>query len=45
MAKVWDCIGRVLSQQDGNRMLEMVEGLEKLDDITELMALLGQTPA
>ena len=44
MAKVWDCIGRVLAVPDGERMLELVEDLENVPDISALMAILGQTP-
>ncbi len=44
MAKVWDCIGRVLAIPDGERMLELVEDLENVPDISALMAILGQKP-
>ena len=44
MAKVWDCIGRVLADRDGDRMLAMVEDLENLPDVSVLMAILGQKP-
>ncbi len=44
MAKIWDCISRVLTQQDGERMLELVENLEKVPDISDLMNILGHKP-
>jgi len=44
MAKIWDCISRVLTQQDGERMLELVENLEKVPDISDLMGILGHKP-
>jgi 2-methylcitrate dehydratase PrpD len=45
MDKVWDCIERVLSRRDGERMVAMVEGLEDVADISVLMDLLGQAPS
>ncbi|MBM3941325.1 MAG: MmgE/PrpD family protein [SAR202 cluster bacterium] len=45
MDKVWDCIDRVLSRRDGERMVAMVEGLEDVADISALMGILGQTPS
>ncbi len=44
MAKIWDCISRVLTQQDGERMLELVEHLEQVPDISTLMDILGHKP-
>ena len=44
LAKVWDCIGRVLGDRDGGRMLALVEDLENVPDISALMAILGQKP-
>jgi hypothetical protein len=44
MGKVWDCIGRVLSDRDGERMLALVEDLENVPDISTLMTILGQKP-
>ena len=44
LAKVWDCIGRVLSDQDGERMVALVEDLENVPDISALMGILGQMP-
>ena len=44
MAKVWDCIGRVLTDRDGERMLALVEDLENVPDVSALMAILGQKP-
>ena len=42
MDKVWDCIGRALSQSDAQRVIDLCEDLENVSDITELMAILGQ---
>ena len=44
MAKIWDCIGRVLSDQDGERMLALAEDLENVQDVSTLMGVLGQKP-
>ena len=44
MAKVWDCIGRVLTDRDGERMLALVEDLENVPDISALMGILGHKP-
>jgi len=43
MAKVWDCIGRVLSQQDAERAIALLEDLEHVPDITAVMQIIGQT--
>ena len=40
--KVWDCIGRALSQSAAQRVIDLCEDLENVSDITELMAILGQ---
>ena len=42
MAKVQDCFVRALSDADAERVLEMLENLESLDDTAQLMAVLGQ---
>ena len=42
MEKVWDCIGRAVPREDCERALEMLEGLENVEDIAELMGILGQ---
>ena len=42
LAKVRDCFHRALSDADTERALEMLENLERLDDVSELMRLLGQ---
>ena len=42
LAKVRDCFHRALSDTDTERVLEMLENLERLDDIGELMGVLGQ---
>jgi 2-methylcitrate dehydratase PrpD len=44
MTKIWDCIGRVLSDRDGERMLDLVENLENIKDLSALMGILGQRP-
>ena len=42
LAKVRDCFHRALSDADTERALEMLENLERLDDVSELMGVLGQ---
>ena len=42
LAKVRDCFHRALSESDTERVLEMLENLERLDDVGQLMAVLGQ---
>ena len=42
LAKVRDCFVRALSDSDTERVLEMLENLERLDDVAELMGVLGQ---
>ena len=42
MDKVWDCIGRALSQSDAQRVIDLCEDLENVEDISELMGVLGQ---
>ena len=44
MAKVFDCVQRVLSQQDTERLLSLLENLENVADISEVMEILGQLP-
>ena len=41
LAKVRDCFTRALSDADTERVLEMLENLESLDDTADLMAVLG----
>ena len=41
LAKVRDCFTRALSDADTERVLEMLENLESLDDAADLMAVLG----
>ena len=43
MAKVWDCVGRVLSQQDAERVIALLEDLENVPDIAAVMQIVGQT--
>ena len=42
-AKVRDCFRRALSEADTERVLEMLENLESLNDVGQLMGVLGQT--
>ena len=42
LAKVRDCFNRALSESDTERVLEMLENLEGLNDVGQLMAVLGQ---
>jgi hypothetical protein len=42
LEKVRDCFRRALSEADTERVLEMLENLERLDDVGQLMSLLGQ---
>ena len=41
LAKARDCFTRALSDADTERVLEMLENLESLDDTADLMAVLG----
>ncbi|MXZ89890.1 MAG: MmgE/PrpD family protein [Chloroflexi bacterium] len=45
LAKVRDCFQRALSDSDTERVLEMLENLEHLDDTAQLMSVLGQPAA
>ena len=45
LEKVRDCFRRVLAEADTDRVLDMLENLEHLDDVQQLMSVLGQTPA
>ena len=42
LAKVRDCFHRALSDADTERVLEMLENLESLDDVAQLMTVIGQ---
>ena len=42
LEKVRDCFRRALSEADTERVLEMLENLERLDDVGQLMSVLGQ---
>ena len=42
LEKVRDCFLRALSEADTERVLEMLENLERLDDVGQLMGVLGQ---
>ena len=42
--KVWDCARFVLSEQDAERLLSMLDDLENVADVSEITALLGQKP-
>jgi hypothetical protein len=43
MAKVWDCVGRALSNTDADRAIALVEDLEHVPDISALMQIIGQS--
>ena len=45
LAKARDCFHRGLSATDTERVLEMLENLESLDDVGQLMGVLGQAAA
>ncbi len=45
LEKVQDCFVRALSDANAERVLEMLENLERLDDVAELMGVLGQAAA
>ena len=42
LEKVRDCFRRALSEADTERLLEILENLERLDDVGQSMAVLGQ---
>lgn len=42
MDKVWDCIGRALSKPDAERVIDLLEDLENVHEISALMHILGQ---
>lgn len=42
MDKVWDCIGRALPKQDAQQVIDLVEDLENVPDISTLMQIMGQ---
>ncbi|PKB70670.1 MAG: hypothetical protein BZY87_09065 [SAR202 cluster bacterium Io17-Chloro-G6] len=44
MEKVTDCVVRVLSDRDSDRMVTLIEDLENVADISEIMAILGRRP-
>jgi hypothetical protein len=41
--KVWDCVGRVLSKTDAERVIALLEDLENVPDISDIMQMIGQT--
>ena len=45
LVKVRDCFTRALSASDTERALEMLENLEQVDDLAELMGILGSPAA
>ena len=45
MEKVWDCVGRVLSDSDTRRLLSLMEDLEDVADISEAMEIIGGRPS
>ncbi len=42
LVKVRDCFNRALSDADTEKVVEMLENLESVDDVAELMGVLGQ---
>ena len=44
MDKVIDCVGRVLTDQDSDRLVNLIEDLENVADISEIMNLIGRQP-
>jgi len=42
MDKIWDCIGRALPKQDAQQVIDLVEDLENVPDVSELMRIMGQ---
>lgn len=45
LTKARDCFHRALSEADTERVVEMLENLESLDDVGQLMGVLGQATA
>ena len=45
MDKVIDCVGRVLTDQDADRLVSLIEDLENVSDISEIMGLIGRQPS
>ena len=44
LEKITDCVQRVLSDRDSERMVTLIEGLENVADISEIMEILGRKP-
>ena len=42
MDKIWDCIGRALPKQDAQKLIDLVEDLENVTDISALMRIIGK---
>jgi 2-methylcitrate dehydratase PrpD len=42
MAKVWDCTSRVLDDSSGTTMVNLVEDMENIGDISTLMSIISQ---
>jgi hypothetical protein len=42
MDKIWDCIGRALPKQDAQKLIDLVEDLENVTDISALMLIMGK---
>lgn len=45
MDKIIDCVGRVLTDQDADRLVSLIEDLENVADISEIMDLIGRQPS
>ena len=42
MDKIWDCVRRALPKQDAQQVIDLVEDLENVTDISALMQIMGQ---
>ena len=45
MDKVIDCVGRMLTDQDADRLVSLIEDLGNVADISEIMDLIGRQPS
>jgi len=45
MDKVIDCVGRVLTDQDADRLVSLIEDLKNVADISEIVDLIGRQPS
>ena len=42
MDKIWDCVGRALPKRDAQKLIDLVEDLENVTDISALMRIMGK---